>query len=73
MNNDKYNKFKKFSKDPLPITLLIPNMITLFGLCCGISSLKFALNFNWNFALIAIFFACLFDVLDGALADLKSN
>jgi CDP-diacylglycerol--serine O-phosphatidyltransferase len=67
---NKYQKFKfqKFSKDPFHINLLIPNFITLLGLCLGVSSLKFALNGDWNFSLVAIFFAALFDFLDGALA-----
>jgi len=68
--NYKYNKFKNFKSknSPLHINLVIPNAVTLIGLCSGISALKFAINLNWNLALIAIFFSCLFDVMDGAIA-----
>lgn len=61
-------KFKKLSEKSSNINLLIPNFITLVGLCLGVSSLKFALNGDWHLALITIFLAGLFDFLDGALA-----
>jgi CDP-diacylglycerol--serine O-phosphatidyltransferase len=65
---NKNKKLKKFSKKPFYINLLIPNTITLLGLCFGLSALKFGLNSNWNLALFAILFAMLFDVIDGMAA-----
>jgi CDP-diacylglycerol--serine O-phosphatidyltransferase len=69
-NNKKINHFrlKKFSEKSPNINFLIPNLITLIGLCLGISSLKFAFNGDWHFSLILIFLAGLFDFLDGAFA-----
>lgn len=61
-------RFKKLKKAPIAFSLLLPNLITLFGLCCGITSLKFALAAKWELAVIAIFFAAFFDVIDGSVA-----
>lgn len=65
---NRYKFRKKLKKAPVAFSLLLPNIITLFGLCCGITSLKFALNLQWELAIIAIFFAAFFDVIDGSVA-----
>lgn len=61
-------KLRNFSSSPFPVVLLVPNIVTLLSLCSGLSALKFAIAAKWEFALIAIFFSALFDVLDGSLA-----
>ena len=58
----------------LDLKLLIPNLVTLTGLCFGLSSIRFALEFNFNLAVICILLAGICDVLDGMLArQLKSE
>jgi CDP-diacylglycerol--serine O-phosphatidyltransferase len=52
----------------LPITRLIPNMLTLVALCSGLSAIRFALHERWEMAVGAIFVAAIFDVLDGRVA-----
>ena len=47
---------------------LIPNLITLSGLSFGLSSIRFAIEGEFNFAVICILFAAVCDVLDGMLA-----
>lgn len=54
----------------LPITRLIPNMLTLMALCSGLSAIRFALYDRWEHAVAAICVAALFDVLDGRVARL---
>jgi CDP-diacylglycerol--serine O-phosphatidyltransferase len=54
----------------LPAARLIPNIVTLLGLCAGITAIKFALAGNWQGAAAAIMIASLFDVLDGGMARL---
>jgi CDP-diacylglycerol--serine O-phosphatidyltransferase len=54
----------------LPFARLIPNIVTLLGLCAGITSVKFALSGNWSGAVAAILVASLLDVLDGGMARL---
>ncbi len=54
----------------LPAARLIPNIVTLLGLCAGITAIKFALSGNWQGAAAAIMVASLLDVLDGGMARL---
>ena len=50
--------------------MLLPNMLTLIGVCIGLSSIKFALDEKFELAIIAIIFAALIDALDGRIARL---
>ena len=49
---------------------LLPNALTIFGVCLGLSSIKFAIDLNYTMAIIAIGFAALLDTLDGRVARL---
>ena len=49
---------------------ILPNILTLVGVCLGISSIKFSLDGNYTFAVIFIVFAALLDALDGRIARL---
>ena len=49
---------------------LLPNTLTIFGVCLGLSSIKFALDLNYVMAVIAIGFAAILDTLDGRVARL---
>ena len=49
---------------------LLPNALTIFGVCLGLSSIKFALDANYGMAIIAIGFAAILDTLDGRVARL---
>jgi CDP-diacylglycerol--serine O-phosphatidyltransferase len=48
--------------------VLFPNVITLTGLSFGLSSIRFALEADFNLAIVCILFAGICDVLDGLLA-----
>ena len=50
--------------------MLLPNAITLIGVCIGLSSIKFALDGKFSLAIIGILFAGLMDALDGRIARL---
>src|SRR6056300_904720 len=50
--------------------MLLPNMLTLFGVCIGLTSIRFALDGKFEYAIIAIIFAALIDGLDGRIARL---
>ena len=47
---------------------LIPNLITLLGLSFGLSSIRFAIEGEFNLAVICIIFAAVCDALDGMIA-----
>jgi CDP-diacylglycerol--serine O-phosphatidyltransferase len=49
---------------------ILPNLLTLIGVCLGISSIKFALDQNYNVAVIFLIFAAILDTLDGRIARL---
>jgi len=50
--------------------MLLPNAITLIGVCIGLSSIKFALDGKFALAVVAILFSGLMDALDGRIARL---
>ena len=50
--------------------MILPNMLTLIGVCIGLSSIKFALDEKFELAIVAIVFAALIDALDGRIARL---
>jgi len=50
--------------------MILPNMLTLIGVCIGLSSIKFALDSKFELSIIAIIFAALIDGLDGRIARL---
>ena len=50
--------------------MILPNAITLIGVCIGLSSIKFALDGKFALAVVCILFAGLMDALDGRIARL---
>ncbi len=52
----------------LPLTRLLPNTLTLFSLCSGLTGVRCAMQERWELAVIAIMLAAMFDVLDGRVA-----
>ena len=49
---------------------LLPNILTLAGVCLGISSIKFSIDGNFSLAVKLILFAAIIDALDGRIARL---
>ena len=49
---------------------LLPNILSLGGVCLGISSIKFSIDGNYSLAVIFILFAAILDALDGRVARL---
>ncbi len=65
---DNKKEFKLISKkNP---KYLLPNALTIFGVCLGLSSIKFAIDLNYGMAVIAIGLAAILDTLDGRVARL---
>ena len=50
--------------------VILPNILTLFGVCIGLSSIKFAFDGNFELAIIAVIIAGIIDGLDGRIARL---
>ena len=49
---------------------LLPNILTLAGVCLGISSMKFSIDGNFALAVTLILLAAILDALDGRIARL---
>ena len=62
------NKFKLVSSKKT--RYLLPNILTLAGVCLGISSIKFSIDGNFSLAVTLILFAAILDALDGRIARL---
>jgi CDP-diacylglycerol--serine O-phosphatidyltransferase len=54
--------------EDLSISKVIPSALTLLGLCAGVTAIRFVLSEQWKGAVIAIFCAMVFDMLDGRAA-----
>ena len=63
------NNFKIVT-DKKNARVILPNMLTLIGVCIGLTSIRFALDGRFEFAIIAIILAAIIDGLDGRIARL---
>ena len=60
----------KIVADKKNARMILPNMLTLIGVCIGLTSIRFALDEKFELAIIAVIFAALIDGLDGRIARL---
>ena len=67
MNEDKKDLEGYRKKTPAS---LLPNALTILGVCLGLSSIKFALDLNYEMAVITVGLAAILDTLDGRVARL---
>ena len=65
---DEQKKFKIVSSKRT--RYILPNILTLGGVCLGISSIKFSIDGNFKLAVIFILIAAILDALDGWIARL---
>ena len=66
--NEPRKKFKIVTDKSARV--ILPNTLTLIGVCIGLTSINFALNQNFKLAIIAIVCAAIIDGLDGRIARL---
>lgn len=58
----------------IPLRYILPNLVTLLGLCLGLTSIRFAFEGRFDWAVYAIVAAAVLDGLDGRIARaLKST
>jgi CDP-diacylglycerol--serine O-phosphatidyltransferase len=53
---------------PIPVRMLVPNLITLLALCAGLTAIRLAFEQRLEWAVAAIVFAALLDGIDGRVA-----
>ena len=63
-------KHKNLGQKRIPVRAMIPNLMTLLAAASGITSIRYSCQGHWDFAVIAILIACVFDGLDGRVARL---
>ncbi|MGF1622759.1 MAG: CDP-diacylglycerol--serine O-phosphatidyltransferase [Rhodomicrobiaceae bacterium] len=68
--NNSRRAFLRARRKSVPVRILIPNMVTLLGLCVGLTSIRMAIEGRFEYALIAIAAAAVLDGLDGRMARL---
>jgi CDP-diacylglycerol--serine O-phosphatidyltransferase len=52
----------------VPFTAVLPNLVTLLGLCAGLTAIRMAVEHRFDIAVAAIIFAIILDGIDGRLA-----
>ena len=52
----------------VPFTAVLPNLVTLLGLCAGLTAIRMAVELRFDIAVAAIMFAIILDGIDGRLA-----
>lgn len=53
---------------PIPVRMLVPNVITLLAICAGLTAIRLSIEGRMELALAAIVFAALLDGIDGRIA-----
>ncbi|MBE6444731.1 MAG: CDP-diacylglycerol--serine O-phosphatidyltransferase [Alphaproteobacteria bacterium] len=65
--NEKIQLSKQKLKD-LPFRKIAPNIVTLLALCAGVTSIRYSIQEDWTKAVLCVFLAAFFDLLDGRVA-----
>ncbi|MBS4773192.1 MAG: CDP-diacylglycerol--serine O-phosphatidyltransferase [Proteobacteria bacterium] len=52
----------------LPFRKIAPNIVTMLALCAGVTSIRYSIQADWVKAVICVFVAAFFDLLDGRVA-----
>lgn len=55
---------------PVPLRLLVPNLITLLALCAGLTAIRMALEGKMDLAVYLVLLAAILDSMDGRIARL---
>ena len=55
---------------PIPVRMLVPNVITLLSICAGLTAIRLAVEGRMELAIGAIVFAAVLDGIDGRVARL---
>ena len=65
--NQKIQRSKQKLKS-LPFRKIAPNIVTLLAFCAGVTSIRYSIQADWTKAVICVFVAAFFDLLDGRVA-----
>jgi CDP-diacylglycerol---serine O-phosphatidyltransferase len=63
-----YPELRRRRFRPIPVRMLVPNVITLLAICAGLTAIRLSMEGRMELALAAIVFAAMLDGLDGRVA-----
>src|SRR4030081_464967 len=64
----KYPEMRRRRFRPIPVRLLVPNVITLLAICAGLTAIRLSIEGRMELAVAAIVFAAILDGVDGRVA-----
>lgn len=67
-NRQKERVKRRLMRGEQPLSRLFPNMITISGMCCGLSAVRFAMLGRFEIAVAFIIAAAIIDGMDGRVA-----
>lgn len=68
---ERINQKLQLSKEKLtslPFRKIAPNIVTMLALCAGVTSIRYSIQADWAKAVICVFVAAFFDLVDGRVA-----
>lgn len=68
--DDRKRRPLAFARGQVPVRVLIPNIVTLIGLCAGLTAIRMGIEHRWDLAVAALVFAAFLDGIDGHIARL---
>jgi CDP-diacylglycerol--serine O-phosphatidyltransferase len=71
VKNPSHFRRNRFRRDQ--INRLLPNALTILGLCAGLTAIRFGFEGQWNVAIFLIAGAAVLDTLDGRIARLVGS
>ncbi len=66
--DSKYPEMRRRRFRPIPVRMLVPNVITLLAICAGLTAIRLSTEGRMELAVAAIVFAAVLDGLDGRVA-----
>ncbi|MBU6456938.1 MAG: phosphatidylcholine/phosphatidylserine synthase [Bradyrhizobium sp.] len=67
-DDSRYSDLRRRRFRPIPVRLLVPNVITLLAICAGLTAIRLSTEGRMELAAAAIVFAAVLDGLDGRVA-----
>src|SRR5258705_4910581 len=64
----KSNEMRRRRFRPIPVRMLLPNVITLLAICAGLTAIRLSTEGRMELAVAAIVFAAVLDGIDGRVA-----
>ena len=68
LHDDRSSDLRRRRFRPIPVRMLVPNVITLLAICAGLTAIRLSFEGRNELALAAIVFAAILDGIDGRIA-----